>query len=89
MEVREPQGGPGIRILRSPSLAKIRGQVCGTTKVILKKKNQTTERLLLIWVPWALRNAFLFRLLLLPLSLTNVWLTPSSSCGRGLELKCL
>lgn len=55
----------------------------------LKKKNQTTERLLLIWVPWALRNAFLLRLLLLPLSLTNVWLTPSSSCGRELELKCL
>ena len=66
MEVREPQGGPGIRILRSPSLAKIRGKVCGTTKVIFKKKNQTTERLLLIWVPWALRNAFLLRLLLLP-----------------------
>lgn len=88
MEVWEPQGSPGIRILRNPSLAKIRGQVCGTTKVI-KKKNQTTERLLLIWVPWALRNAFLLRLLLLPLSLTNVWLTPSSSCGRELELKCL
>lgn len=48
---------------------------------LILQKAQSASRPLLIWAPWALRNASLL------LSLPKGWLTLSSNCGQGLGLK--